>query len=102
MDRGAYTNEGVPVGVCCFRQQCFSDVSSRRAADLMSSYATIKTVLHQLYDGLHEVLLKLLRTSDTRESVLQYLGEVIQKNANRSQIQVHFFCGLQVQACLSI
>ena len=70
------------------RQQCFSDATSRRAADLMSTYATIRTVLHQLYDGLHEVVLKLLKTSDTREYVLQYLGDVIQKNATRSQIQV--------------
>ena len=53
-----------------------------------SSYATIKTVMHQLYDGLHEVLMKLLRNAETKEAVLQYLGEVIQKNANRSQLQV--------------
>uniref|UniRef100_A0A7I4B4Z0 RING-type E3 ubiquitin transferase n=1 Tax=Physcomitrium patens TaxID=3218 RepID=A0A7I4B4Z0_PHYPA len=71
------------------RQQCFSDVSSRR--DLASSYTTIKTVLHQLYDGMHEVLLKLLRTSETRESVLQYLADVIQKNVNRSQLQSNPF-----------
>ena len=70
------------------RQQCFSDATSRRAADLMSTYATIRTVLHQLYDGLHEIVLKLLKTSDTREYVLQYLGDIIQKNATRSQIQV--------------
>lgn len=70
-----------------YRQQCFSDVASRRQADLMSSFATIKTVMHQLYDGLHEVILKLLRP-DTRESMLQYLGDVIQKNANRGQLQV--------------
>jgi hypothetical protein len=72
----------------CCRQQCFAEVSGRRAADLMSSYATIKTVLHQLYDGLHEIVLKLLRTADTRESMLQYLAEVVQKNASRSQLQV--------------
>lgn len=54
----------------------------------MSTYATIRTVLHQLYDGLHEIVLKLLKTTDTREYVLQYLGDIIQKNATRSQIQV--------------
>ncbi|KAG0558710.1 hypothetical protein KC19_10G048000 [Ceratodon purpureus] len=69
------------------RQQCFSDSSSRRAGDLNSSYATIKTVMHQLYDGLHEVLMKLLRNSETKEAVLQYLADVIQKNGNRSQLQ---------------
>lgn len=81
----------VLTGVCliaCCRQQCFSDTANRRPGDLNSSYATIKTVMHQLYDGLHEVLMKLLRSPETRESVLQYLGDVIQKNANRSQLQV--------------
>ncbi|KAG0567242.1 hypothetical protein M758_7G160400 [Ceratodon purpureus] len=73
------------------RQQCFSEVSSRRAADLMSSYAMIKAVLHQLYRGLYDVLMVLLRTPDTRESALQYLGEVVQKNVNRSQMQSNPF-----------
>lgn len=67
----------------------------------MSSYATINSVLHQLYDGLHEVMLKLLRTSETRESVLQYLGLVVKKNVKRSQLQVRSCCTLQVQACMS-
>ncbi|KAJ6860828.1 ubiquitin conjugation factor E4 isoform X1 [Populus alba x Populus x berolinensis] len=69
-------------------QQCFSDATNRRQADLLSSFTTIKTLINHLYDGLSEVLLALLKNSDTRESVLQYLAEVINRNATRSHIQV--------------
>lgn len=68
--------------------QYFSDAANRRPADINSASATIKTMLHQLYDGLHELLLKLLRSSDTREPVLHYLADLIQKNAKREAIQV--------------
>ncbi|XVF16700.1 hypothetical protein REPUB_Repub10bG0054900 [Reevesia pubescens] len=69
-------------------QQCFSDASTRRAADLISSFTTIKTLMNTLYDGLAEVLLCLLKNTETRESVLEYLAEVINKNASRAHIQV--------------
>ncbi|XP_022774537.1 probable ubiquitin conjugation factor E4 [Durio zibethinus] len=69
-------------------QQCFSDASNRRAADLLSSFTTIKAVMNNLYDGLAEVLLCLLKNTVTRESVLEYLAEVINKNASRAHIQV--------------
>ncbi|XAR71279.1 Ubiquitin--protein ligase [Bertholletia excelsa] len=69
-------------------QQCFSEASTRRPADLLSSFTTIKTVMNNLYDGLSEVLLCLLKNAETRESVLEYLGEVINKNASRAHIQV--------------
>eukprot|EP01018_Ginkgo_biloba_P036582 Gb_15414 [translate_table: standard] len=72
-------------------QQCFSQAESRRPADLMSSFTTIKTVMCQLYDGLRDVLLPLLKNPDTRENVLEYLAEVIKKNAGRSHIQVNPF-----------
>lgn len=68
--------------------QCFSEASSRRPADLLSSFTTIKTVMNNLYDGLREVLLALLKNSDTRESVLDYLAELIKTNSSRSHIQV--------------
>lgn len=69
-------------------QQCFSDASTRRAADLLSSFTTIKTLMNTLYDGLAEVLLCLLKNTETRDSVLEYLAEVINKNASRAHIQV--------------
>ncbi|KAI5591797.1 hypothetical protein BDE02_04G107800 [Populus trichocarpa] len=69
-------------------QQCFSDATNRRPADLLSSFTTIKTLVNNLYDGLAEVLLCLLKNGDTRESVLQYLAEVINRNATRAHIQV--------------
>ncbi|XVF14348.1 hypothetical protein REPUB_Repub09cG0051300 [Reevesia pubescens] len=69
-------------------QQCFSDASTRRAADLLSSFATIKTLMNTLYDGLEKVLHCLLKNTEIRESVLEYLAEVINKNASRAHIQV--------------
>ncbi|KAK4601740.1 hypothetical protein RGQ29_011038 [Quercus rubra] len=69
-------------------QQCFSEASTRRPADLLSSFSTIKTVMNSLYDGLSEVLLSLLKNTDTRENVLDYLAEVINLNSSRAQIQV--------------
>ncbi|GFY82952.1 U-box domain-containing protein [Actinidia rufa] len=70
-------------------QQCFSEASTRRPADLLSSFTTIKTVMNNLYDGLAEVLLSLLKNAETRENVLEYLGEVINKNSSRAHIQGH-------------
>lgn len=47
--------------------------------------------MNSLYDGLAEVLLILLKSTDTREKVLEYLAEVININASRAHIQVNFF-----------
>ncbi|KAF8399550.1 hypothetical protein HHK36_015417 [Tetracentron sinense] len=69
-------------------QQCFSESSTRRPADLLSSFTTIKSVVNNLCDGLGEVLLSLLKNTDTREGVLEYLAEVIKKNSSRAHIQV--------------
>ncbi|KAJ0042436.1 hypothetical protein Pint_19137 [Pistacia integerrima] len=69
-------------------QQCFSDASTRRPADLLSSFTTIKTVMKGLYKDLGDVVLALLKNTETREHVLQYLGEVINKNSSRAHIQV--------------
>ncbi|KAK1660478.1 hypothetical protein QYE76_048637 [Lolium multiflorum] len=66
-------------------QQCFS---SLRPADLMSSFATIKSVMNSLQDGLRDVLLVLLKNLDTRDKVLEYLAEMINKNVGRSGMQV--------------
>ncbi|MBA0557325.1 hypothetical protein Golob_014400 [Gossypium lobatum] len=44
--------------------------------------------MNTLYDGLAEVLLCLLKNTETRDSVLEYLAEVINKNASRAHIQV--------------
>ncbi|KAL5987810.1 E3 ubiquitin-protein ligase pub1 [Asimina triloba] len=67
---------------------CFSEASTRRPADIMSSLTTIKTVMNNLYDGLRDVLLTLLKNTDTRECVLEYLAELVKKNSARSHIQV--------------
>lgn len=68
------------------RQQCFPENSSD--SGLRSSYSTIKTMMNNLYAGLHELLHTLLKNPETRESVLEYLAEVINKNSSRAHIQV--------------
>ncbi|XP_004304262.1 PREDICTED: probable ubiquitin conjugation factor E4 [Fragaria vesca subsp. vesca] len=67
-------------------QQCFPENSSD--SGLRSSYSTIKTMMNNLYAGLHELLHTLLKNPETRESVLEYLAEVINKNSSRAHIQV--------------
>ncbi|KAK1432899.1 hypothetical protein QVD17_09802 [Tagetes erecta] len=69
-------------------QQCFAESSRQRPADLLSSFSTIKTVMNNLYAGLADVLRTLLKNTSTRENVLQYIEEVINKNASRAHIQV--------------
>ncbi|KAJ6810566.1 putative ubiquitin conjugation factor E4 [Iris pallida] len=69
-------------------QQCFSESSTRRPADLLSAFTTIRTVMNILYDGLGEVFLNLLKNVDTREKVLEYIAAVIMKNSARSRMQV--------------
>lgn len=69
-------------------QQCFSEASTRRPADLLSSFTTIKTVMNNVYDGLHEILLCLLRNAETREKVLEFLAAMINRNSARAQLQV--------------
>ncbi|KAL7587325.1 hypothetical protein Lser_V15G37105 [Lactuca serriola] len=46
-------------------EQCFMDSSTRRPADLLSSFATIKSVMNNLYDGLAEILRSLLKNTNT-------------------------------------
>uniref|UniRef100_A0A0D6R1N6 RING-type E3 ubiquitin transferase n=1 Tax=Araucaria cunninghamii TaxID=56994 RepID=A0A0D6R1N6_ARACU len=83
-DHVIFTREEQDVG-----KQCFSNAETRRPADIASSFTSIKTVMHQMYEGLHYVLYALLKNSNTREKVLEYLGEVIKKNAARAQINVN-------------
>eukprot|EP00897_Mesotaenium_endlicherianum_P010633 jgi/Mesen1/9599/ME000657S08877 len=70
------------------RQQCFSNPSERRPADINSSNLTIRTITRQLTDSLHEIFRALLKLPDTRERVLQFLGAAITSNAARAQMQV--------------
>ncbi|KAM0846224.1 hypothetical protein ACQ4PT_055809 [Festuca glaucescens] len=66
-------------------QHCFSEA---RPADLVSCFATIRSLMNSLQDGLRDVLLVLLKNLDTRDKVLEYLAEMINKNVGRSGMQV--------------
>ncbi|XP_050384650.1 probable ubiquitin conjugation factor E4 [Argentina anserina] len=67
-------------------QQCFSE--NTKESEMRISYTTIKTYMNDLYEGLAEVLRTLLKNPETRENVLEYLAEVINKNSSRAHIQV--------------
>ncbi|KAM6573677.1 hypothetical protein CsatA_017757 [Cannabis sativa] len=69
-------------------QLCFAEASTRRPADLLSSFSTIKAHMNTLYDGLTDVLMLLLKNQDTRRHVLEFFAEVINKNSSRAHIQV--------------
>ncbi|KAM0885791.1 hypothetical protein ACQ4PT_030100 [Festuca glaucescens] len=70
-------------------QHCFSsEASSCRPGDLVSSFATVKSVMNSLQDGLRDILLVLLKNLETRDKVLEYLAELINKNVGRSGMQV--------------
>ncbi|KAI3840361.1 hypothetical protein MKX03_005857 [Papaver bracteatum] len=45
-------------------------------------------ILSKLYDGLEKVLLCLLKDTQTRERVLEYIGDVIEKNSSRAHMNV--------------
>lgn len=45
--------------------------------------------MNNLYGGLAEILRSLLKSTETRDNVLEYLAEVINKNSSRAQIQVN-------------
>ncbi|KAI3864814.1 hypothetical protein MKW92_010847 [Papaver armeniacum] len=56
---------------------------------LCSSYSFTLLPMNALYDGLVEVLLYLLKCNeDTRECVLEYIGNVIEKNSSRAHMHV--------------
>ncbi|KAF6135192.1 hypothetical protein GIB67_035263 [Kingdonia uniflora] len=70
-------------------QECFAEASTRTSADLHSSFITIKNVRNNLNDGLKRVLLSLLKNTETKESVLHFLAEVITKNSSRAHMQIN-------------
>ncbi|KAG0598909.1 hypothetical protein M758_12G111200 [Ceratodon purpureus] len=60
-----------------------------------------RSCINCMYDGLPEVFMKLLRNSEIKEAVHQYLADVIQKNGNRSQLQVTRLLDLIVNSLYS-
>ncbi|XP_071696746.1 probable ubiquitin conjugation factor E4 [Rutidosis leptorrhynchoides] len=82
-DKGIFKGQPDDIG-----KKCFSNSSTRDPADLLSSFKTIKSVMNNVYDGLTEVFRLLLNNASTRENVLQYIEQVINKNASRAHFQV--------------
>ncbi|XP_026435101.1 probable ubiquitin conjugation factor E4 [Papaver somniferum] len=54
--------------------------------------ATNRSYANCLHDGLEKVLLLLLENADTRESVLQFIAELILKNSSMANIHVDKTC----------
>ncbi|GBG72540.1 hypothetical protein CBR_g12111 [Chara braunii] len=70
-------------------RECFSKPSQARPGDINATFQTIRTVMHQLYEGLLEILKILLKGSETRENVLQFLGTAVEKNKDRGKMQMN-------------
>ncbi|CAM6081527.1 unnamed protein product [Calypogeia fissa] len=69
-------------------QPCFSDVKSQTRH--LNSSLTIRNNMQMLYKGLHEVLVGLIESGpENSETVLQYLVDLIQKNAKRAATQAN-------------
>ncbi|CAM6108599.1 unnamed protein product [Calypogeia fissa] len=85
-DHPAFGNSEPNVG-----QHFLPDPINCTRSGIRSAYANIKTTIHQLYEGLHEILLTLLNSADNRETVLQYLADLIEKNAKRTAIRANPF-----------
>lgn len=71
--------------------QCFDgdllEVNPKKQQEMHASAVSLRALLHQLHEGLHEVFLALLRKPDTRERTLEFIAAVIDANAGRSKMQ---------------
>lgn len=72
-------------------QQCFDgdmlEINPKRQQEMLASQVSLRALLGQLHEGLHEVFLALLRKPDTRERALEYIAAVITANEGRSKMQ---------------
>ncbi|XP_026430496.1 probable ubiquitin conjugation factor E4 [Papaver somniferum] len=62
------------------------DSSTSHVYDVSST--NLPAIMSNLHDGLEDVLLCLLNSKDTRERVLEYLGDVIEKNSSRAHMNI--------------
>ncbi|KAK3246538.1 hypothetical protein CYMTET_43927, partial [Cymbomonas tetramitiformis] len=84
--------------------ECFTNLQTRRQADVYASYQSIRMNLGQLTTGLHQLLNSLLKKGGRREPVLQWWAKVINLNGGRAKMQIQtiqheiashgFFCNL--------
>ncbi|XP_026437122.1 probable ubiquitin conjugation factor E4 [Papaver somniferum] len=65
------------------------DSSNSSASHLFElSSANLPAIMCNLYDGLEDILLCLLNSKDTRERVLEYMGDVIERNSSRAHMNI--------------
>ncbi|KAI3877173.1 hypothetical protein MKW92_051128 [Papaver armeniacum] len=75
------------------KERCSRRLLTRRTNIKSSFTKEIRTRTKSLHDGLEEVLLSLLRSCDTQESVFEYLAEIIRRNSSMAKLQVDPNCG---------
>ncbi|KAI3989542.1 hypothetical protein MKX01_031596 [Papaver californicum] len=65
---------------------CSSDASTSHTLDISLKF--LRTSVNDLHNGLKDVISYLLNSKDTRECVLEYIGDVVKKNSSRAHMQV--------------
>ncbi|KAI3971690.1 hypothetical protein MKW92_020908 [Papaver armeniacum] len=75
------------------KERCSRRLLTRRTNIKSWFTKEIRTRTKSLHDGLEEVLLSLLRSCDTQESVFEYLAEIIRRNSSMAKLQVDPNCG---------
>ena len=68
-------------------EQCFSNLTTRRQADVNASISTLRANLNQLQTGLHQCVHALLKAPGCRERVLQFLAAALKLNMGRAKMQ---------------
>eukprot|EP00240_Pyramimonas_obovata_P004627 CAMPEP_0118947780 /NCGR_PEP_ID=MMETSP1169-20130426/46647_1 /TAXON_ID=36882 /ORGANISM="Pyramimonas obovata, Strain CCMP722" /LENGTH=414 /DNA_ID=CAMNT_0006894063 /DNA_START=81 /DNA_END=1321 /DNA_ORIENTATION=+ len=81
-------------------EQCFSNLTTRRQADVNASIATLRNNIGQLQTGLHQFFHALLKAPGCRERVLEFMALALKLNMGRAKMQAEtlrnsthgFFC----------
>lgn len=82
-------------------KQYFSGIYRNPDQDVSAEYAAIRYALNKLYDRLTGVFKCLLKNNSTRNNLLDFLAEVINKNWIRAHMQVILFLFLLLCSILT-
>ncbi|KAK9804240.1 hypothetical protein WJX72_002942 [[Myrmecia] bisecta] len=71
------------------REQCFSNLQSRRPSDIQSALLSLRMLMGQVYDSLFSSVMNLLRGQETREDMLAWLAGAVESNMERGKMQIN-------------
>ena len=68
-------------------EQCFINVETQRPADVRTSMASVQSALKQLHMQLHRIVMVLLRNSDAKEGMMEWLAVAVHHNQERTKMR---------------